>query len=1023
MDSSIARDRITSVIRPDTMTVSQADFLVTHVPNHRLWLLNRFEMVPERGKSMTENDVYSDLVLNPENRHQFVAIYGQSGTGKSHLIRWLEARFRRDKQSDEVVLFVRRSDNTLKGTIRQLLAMPEVRGIANREVYERLVRATFAEDEEKLKGSIYYDFLVEIQYDEGEHDIVLKNYERKRLVAFLSNEAIREHLMSPEGPIERIFSRIAENTNVDRDTIAQFEQSDFYVTPDLFDDMSGSSDPKAEKLARKLMDKVELASEISAYMNQFVNDVVQNCAGIHPGDFSDIFSDIRRELLRQGKTLTLFIEDVTSFTGVDSALLDALLVEHTGGTDLCRISSFVGTTSYYLDKNFRDNHKDRITHYVYVPDGAFGENELYEFVARYLNAMSLPSETVERWAANDLASASSLPVHEVKEGKNWEFVETEYGKKLNLYPFTRRSITYYYNHALSKGQRTPRYIIRDIIEPVVRDVLYNKEAFPSGIGFSVTYDQKLWDLVQDQVGDAQEQERLRNFLTIWGDGSPQETIIDGITYLASIRADILQDFGMPRIKLLRAGESQEPGPKPKPPEPDSPFRPLKPEQEIPEEAQTKLNDALQRLNNWSKGGVLDYSSTGGISGVLRSAFQDINAFVESSVSWQSEGVSFDNITKIKRSSRNFVTFERPAKSSAVGFYVLPADGNSVRVIRAFLRWRLFGKESWNYEGSDYDSYLVTNWLLSVKNKIVKAVDDSLDTGVSYIQAAIVSEIYRLIIMGVYKGESLDSISVEHLFKDIKIDIDASGHHKDWKSLAHLIARKGEDKVNADTVRRYFDIRQGTTGGSMIVLDMLEFRKALTSVKACKLKLPGISRDSKDTVKPRNDIFVRYLDISERVERTAASEKEKARQLIKVIDDCLLNEGEAIDEDAIVELIDSADQFYMEANKTKLSLQFVVADDVRKKASVIAKAINRARKGIEGATPLEVILAFSTDPIGTMAPLVDFLEKLSADLNRAELRLQQREEKLRVVGDGALPSRFRDEVNSIASSARMLVREV
>lgn len=48
---------------------------------------------------------------------------------------------------------------------------------------------------------------------------------------------------------------------------------------------------------------------------------------------------------------------------MDTALLDALLEEHTGkrdGENICRISSIVGTTNNYLQNNFKDNHKERI---------------------------------------------------------------------------------------------------------------------------------------------------------------------------------------------------------------------------------------------------------------------------------------------------------------------------------------------------------------------------------------------------------------------------------------------------------------------------------------------------------------------------------------------------------------------------------------------------------------------------------------------------------------------------------------
>ena len=115
MDSSIARDRLSYVVKPDSITTSQGDFLATHVTIKRLHLLSRFDIMPTGGKDYSEEAVYRKFVLNPDNRHQFIAVYGQSGTGKSHLIRWFEAKFQYDKPENEVVLFIRRSDNTLKG--------------------------------------------------------------------------------------------------------------------------------------------------------------------------------------------------------------------------------------------------------------------------------------------------------------------------------------------------------------------------------------------------------------------------------------------------------------------------------------------------------------------------------------------------------------------------------------------------------------------------------------------------------------------------------------------------------------------------------------------------------------------------------------------------------------------------------------------------------------------------------------------------------------------------------------------
>ena len=114
MDIAIAKDRLASVVKPDSITASQGDFLATHVAIKKLVMLNKFEFVPTSEKYMSEEDIYKKFIVNPSNKHQFIVVYGQSGTGKSHLIRWFEARYKADRPDDEVVLFIRRSDNTLR---------------------------------------------------------------------------------------------------------------------------------------------------------------------------------------------------------------------------------------------------------------------------------------------------------------------------------------------------------------------------------------------------------------------------------------------------------------------------------------------------------------------------------------------------------------------------------------------------------------------------------------------------------------------------------------------------------------------------------------------------------------------------------------------------------------------------------------------------------------------------------------------------------------------------------------------
>ena len=54
---------------------------------------------------------------------------------------------------------------------------------------------------------------------------------------------------------------------------------------------------------------------------------------------------------------------------------------------------------------------------------------------------------------------------------------------------------------------------------------------------------------------------------------------------------------------------------------------------------------------------------------------------------------------------------------------MPANWDSMNVISAFIRWREYGNQSWNYPDSDLDAFLVTSWSSRIKDSIVKSVSD------------------------------------------------------------------------------------------------------------------------------------------------------------------------------------------------------------------------------------------------------------------------------------------------------------
>ena len=1020
MDSSIARERISYVVKPDSITASQGDFLATHVALKRLHLVNKFDIMPTGGKDYTEEAVYKKFVLNPENKHQFLAVYGQSGTGKSHLIRWFEAKYRYDKPENEVVLFIRRSDNTLKGTIRQLLEIAEVQEIANKDVFDRLVKATVSEDEQKFKGRIYHDFINEVEHDDESHEIRLTNVKRKRLIAFLNNEVVQNQLMSFSGPIERIYSKVAEHSSVDRDTIAQFIAEDFSVTADLFEDIHrAGADPKAEKMARELMaDDSGMADalKIANYLNQFVNDVIQRCAGIKAGDFRDIFQDIRKELYRIGKNLTLFIEDVTSFTGVDDALLDALIVEHTGmnaGENLCRISSIVGTTSNYLQNNFRDNHKDRITQYVYIPSDVFDENGIFEFIGRYINTMSLSESVINSWLKSH-ATDDNYPVHDVKEGAEWEFVKIKGGKKLCLYPFTKNSIRYLYKYELTQGHQTPRYIIRDMIEPVVNDILSNKKDFPSIKYNIVNVNTTLNFRIHNQIKDEIQADRLLRFLSIWGNGQPDQYTQDGVVYIASVKKSIIEELGLPDLELSQveapvneqkaipqsgnSSETQAIGGEYK----------SDIQTDIPIINQEHVNKANALLSNWTNGQAIDISANVGISGILRAAQSDMCSYLFSSINWQAEGVSMDNIAKVKSSRNTLIMFENQTKGS--GFYVMPATWDSMNVILAFVRWREYGNQSWNYPDSDFDAFLVTSWSFRIKDRIVKSITDENNGKTQYIEAAIAAEMYKMILYGEFRERSLKNLTAKYLYDVTAKRQDKTNHTKEWKSLVSLLSAKGADVTNRETVRQYFNIPQGG-GSSVIVLDEPNLMRSFRKVKTNKLVIPAEDLYSSDVVKLRRDVFTYLSSIVERIDSVAKAEIDNALTLLQPIYDYF--DSDDIDEDDIFDFAVKAKTFYDEINNTLLPISFSSPDHLKKNAKQIAKAIDDISEVLDEEDSLTVLMTFSSDPVSDIQPLIAYLKQLELDMEKVDKQLKNRKAALGDMGEmNNTNSRYANEISDI-----------
>ena len=139
-------------IKTDDMATEDAYFMSTHMPFSSLELFRGgyYEegKMPAPTKLMTEDEVFEQLIYNPENDHRMVIVRGNHGTGKSHLIRYLKGKFERSPSTvynpaTEQLVFLRRLNNSVRGAFSQLL---EQGAIKDPDVEEKLRKFVASSD-------------------------------------------------------------------------------------------------------------------------------------------------------------------------------------------------------------------------------------------------------------------------------------------------------------------------------------------------------------------------------------------------------------------------------------------------------------------------------------------------------------------------------------------------------------------------------------------------------------------------------------------------------------------------------------------------------------------------------------------------------------------------------------------------------------------------------------------------------------------------------------------------------------
>lgn len=1047
MNIEIAKERYKEVLRVDVITNTQGDFLATHVPFKKLYVTKYAELTTEDYKKpLSEKEVY-DLLVTPREDDQFVLVKGDSGTGKSHLIRWFQAMLMANKPDSEAVLFVRRNDNTLKGTIKQLLEMEEVKNLPDAQIYKKLVNAGAAVPEQELKSNIYYYYIAKIDSDDGKGDNIKQQNEEEReryfsradrshLSALFTNDAFKTLMFADGGPIDRIYSKFAEKDHIDEDdkSVAGFVPEDFIIDSSFRDTLvSQEADRKARKFADKLYadDDNSVKKSLAEYLNTFNESVIRRCTGLEAGDLNEVFADIRRELAKQGKSLTIFIEDVTSFTGVNSELLDALMTSHSGAyseAKMCRLNAIVGATEGYYADSFRDNFKVRISNFITVPGDIFaGDMEgLYEFFARYLNTLSLRSSTIRDWVKDKNASEEAYPVHQVTEGAEWDYYTLEDGKKLNLFPFDRNAIRFLYR-GQEQNQRTPRMLMRNIIEPHLVDVFERISQFPTVRLPLKGIDSNLNNILLNRSDITSEEKfRMAYFMSVWGNATNDVfEREDGVKTIATIPESIYKIFGLQIVegKTIAQQENKlEDEPQPEPAEKDD---------KKDSAVENRIREAMELVEKWMSTDKvpLRVNQTAGVNGIINNVRSTMNNYVKGSIDWLSEGVSLDTFDRMEdHYNKWFVGFGNQLPKSTSIVELSPSNFGVQKIIEGFIRYNLEGKKSWNFPNSNDYLLTITAWFESVKPKIVKAMRTFGETETRYMNYGIASELYRLILNGYCsKSSSLAKIDPLSLFNANEPVNEPNAHSKDWNSLLTVVNNQRGMEIHND-VLQYFNLPQGGSKNSKnFILDYEEYLRHYAEVISTGLQYTKDDLQLNDPVKRRCETSEQLNRILSNTDKVIANEKATVQEQVKIISKHV--DLETITDEELSQLLTKARRFYTNASDNQLGVKILIGGrtnednfaDFTGKSEEIISAFKTAQQALKTEDTAQAMLLLSKDPLYVLRRFAFALSILADDIDAIQKRIQNYKQGGSSVGESG-DSQYQDDLNDL-KKCREILEEV
>ena len=525
--------------------------------------------------------------------------------------------------------------------------------------------------------------------------------------------------------------------------------------------------------------------------------------------------------------------------------------------------------------------------------------------------------------------------------------------------------------------------------------------------------------IHQQVEESQA-DRVERFIRVWGNASDLEYEEGGIKYLGGMPIGFFDDLGIPTFTGRKGDKPVKVSVESIKQISDSPdiTQPLEPIVSKVDPAMADFLLGQRTLQIWIDGGELNVGTTTKDVVNITKARDEINKrFLISAINWQIEGVSLDNLNRVK-ATKDFIGFERQKRAAKNALTILPADRETQGVLEAFLAYVTLGNGSWNFDNSAMMVYRVQTWVEKWKKTIIQTVNVFDNQSVDYQDCAIATEMIREIMQGVFTGTKIEGIPTTNLMaKNLKKAVQNS-HCTEWNSLVSMLLNNDE-KVK-DVITQYYNIIQGNLKSSQVFIRATEFNSDVRKVQKAKLLIPDEQILLNDPITQRREIREIYGKIYTRIPKVAEAEKEKANRLLEQIGMYL--DYEDIDDEDIEDLIDKIKLFYEIASNSLVNIHgnIQVLDGIKKDAKTISVAFCEVEKGIASVDDLDTLLMFSKDPLSKIERILSTLQAVQKDIEYVARDVEKRRGNIFVDNGGDLSTRYVESRNTIEADSKIVM---